>query len=95
MPTEPSRRSRDQLRNTSDALAAVKRAAEIESRIVSDFIVATASETARRTIEETHLIRLSIEDQQRFVELLVNPPPVPPALRRAAKTHSRLIRESR
>ncbi|MFY9825684.1 MAG: DUF1778 domain-containing protein [Thermoanaerobaculia bacterium] len=41
------------------------------------------------------LIRLSIEDQRRFVELLLDPPAPAPALERAKRAHARLIRESR
>ena len=95
MPTEQVRSARIEARIAPDALAVVKRAAEIEGRSVSDFVVAAASEAAQRTIEETHLIRLSIEDQRRFVDLLVDPPPVSSALKRAAKAHARLIRESK
>lgn len=95
MPREHSRSARIEARIAPDALAVVKRAAELQGRSVSDFIVAAAQEAAHRTIEETHLIRLSIEDQQRFVDLLLNPPPLAPALERARKAHSRLIRESR
>jgi uncharacterized protein (DUF1778 family) len=38
---------------------------------------------------------LSLEDQQRFVELLLNPPALAPALKRAKKAHARLIAPSR
>jgi uncharacterized protein (DUF1778 family) len=60
----------------------------------SDFVVAAAQEAAHRTIEQAHIIRLSMEDQQRFVDLLLDPPPLSPALERARKAHTRLIRES-
>jgi uncharacterized protein (DUF1778 family) len=95
MPREHGRTSRIEARIAPDALAIVKRAAEIQGRSVSDFVVAAAQEAAHRTIEETHLIRLSVEDQQRFVELLLNPPKPSPALLRAKKAHARLVRESR
>jgi len=95
MPTEHRRSARIEARIAPDALAVVKRAAELQGRSVSDFIVAAAQEAAHRTIEETNIIRLSIEDQQRFVDLLLNPPPLSSALERARKAHSRLIRESR
>jgi uncharacterized protein (DUF1778 family) len=95
MPREPGRTARIEARITPDALAIVKRAAEIQGRSVSDFVVSAAQEAAHRTIEETHLIRLSIEDQQRFADLLLNPPPLSPALARARDAHSALIRESR
>jgi uncharacterized protein (DUF1778 family) len=92
MPGEQNRTARLEARITPDALAVVKRAAEIEGRSVSDFVVAAAQEAANRTIEETHLIRLSVEDQRRFVELLLDPPAATPALERAQEAHARLIR---
>ena len=68
MPREQNRTTRIEARISPDALAVVKRAAEIEGRSVSDFVVAAAQEAANRTIEETHLIRLSMEEQRRFVD---------------------------
>jgi uncharacterized protein (DUF1778 family) len=61
-PVEPNRTARLEARITPDALAIVRRAAELQGRSVSDFVVAAAQEAASRTIEETQLIRLSIED---------------------------------
>jgi len=95
MTREASRVARLEARIAPDALAVVKRAAELEGRSVSDFVVAAAQEAAHPTIEETHLIRLSAEDQRRFVDLLLNPPESSPALLRAKEAHARLIRESR
>jgi uncharacterized protein (DUF1778 family) len=86
------RTTRLEARITPDALAVVRRAAEIEGRSVSDFVVTAAQEAAHRTIEETHLIRISIEDQRRFVELLLDPPAANPALERARQAHDGLIR---
>ena len=95
MPREPSRTARIEARIAPDALAVVKRAAEIQGRSISEFVVAAAQEAAHRTIEETHLIRLSAEEQSRFVDLLLNPPEPSPALSRAKEAHAELIRESR
>lgn len=91
MTQETLRTSRIEARITPDALAIVKRAAELEGRSVSDFVVSSAQEAARRTIEETSLIRLSSEDQRRFVDLLLNPPPLSPALVRAKEAHAQLF----
>ncbi|SJM94488.1 DUF1778 domain-containing protein [Crenothrix polyspora] len=91
MTQETLRTSRIEARITPDALAIVKRAAELEGRSVSDFVVSSAQEAARRTIEETSLIRLSSEDQRRFVDLLLNPPPISPALVRAKEAHAQLF----
>lgn len=95
MPRGSSRTSRIEARIAPDALLIVKRAAEIQGRSLSDFIVAAAQEAARRTIEESHLIRLSVEDQARFAGLLLDPPEPSDALKNAKQAHSRLVRESR
>ena len=90
MPSE-TRTARLEARIAPETLAVVKRAAELQGRSVSDFVVSAAQEAARRAIEETHIIRLSIEDQQRFVDLLLNPPPLTPAMERARQAHRRLV----
>jgi uncharacterized protein (DUF1778 family) len=92
MPTNQNRSARLEARIAPDILAVVKRAAEILGRSVSDFVVAAAQEAANRTIEESHLIRLSVEDQRRFVDCLLNPQKPSPALSHARKAHTRLIR---
>jgi uncharacterized protein (DUF1778 family) len=94
MSTEPNRTSRIEARIAPDALLIVKHAAELQGRSVSDFVVAAAQEAAQRTIDEMHLIRLSVEDQNRFAELILNPPEASPALKRAKDAHGRLIRDA-
>jgi uncharacterized protein (DUF1778 family) len=88
------RTARIEARIAPEALAVVKRAAEIQGRSLSDFVVAAAQEAAHRTIEEASLIRLSAEEQRRFVDLLLNPPELAPAMNRAMQAHAELI-ESR
>ncbi len=95
MSQKPVRTARIEARIAPDALAIVKRAAEIQGRSVSDFVVAAAQEAAERTIEKTEIIRLSIEGQRAFAEAILNPPEPSAGLRKAAKAHRRLIREVR
>jgi uncharacterized protein (DUF1778 family) len=90
MPSDTTRTARLEARIAPETLAVVKRAAELQGRSVSDFVVAAAQDAAQRTIEETQMIRLSIEDQRHFVELLLNPPPLSPAMERARAAHQRL-----
>lgn len=89
--TAPPRTSRVEARIAPDALAVVRRAAEIQGRSLSDFIVAAALQDAHRTIDEAQIIRLSVDDQQRFAQALLNPPPLAPAMKRAMQAHKRLI----
>ena len=76
-------------------LSVMKRAAEIQGRSVSDFVVSAAQEAAQRTIEETAIIRLSIEDQLALAEAILNPPEPNEALRKAADAYKRVVVESR
>lgn len=83
--------ARLEARLPADVHALLKRAAEIEGRTLTDFVVAAASAAARRTIEDAELIRLSTEDQQRFADAIINPPSLAPAMERAVNHHRRLI----
>ena len=94
MPQEPTRTSRIEARISPDALAVVKRAAEIQGRSVSDFVVAAAQEAAHRTIEETQIIRLSVEDQRALAEAILNPPPLVPAMERAIDRYRKIVTAS-
>jgi len=95
MAQSSARSARLEARVSPDALAVLKRAAEIQGRSLSDFVVAAAHEAAQRTIAETQIIRLSVDDQRALAEALVNPPDPVTALRRARDAHRRLVREPR
>jgi len=88
---QPSRTARVEARIAPEALAIVRRAAEIQGRSISDFVVAAAQEAARKTVADVEIIRLSREAQEQFVSLLLDPPPPSAALRRALKRHKSLI----
>jgi uncharacterized protein (DUF1778 family) len=94
MSTDTTRTERVEARIAPEVLALVRRAAEIEGRSLSDFLVGSAQEAARRTIEQTQMIRLSMQEQQRFAAMLLDPPARSPALARAAKAHKKLIASS-
>ena len=92
-PLQPEihRTARVEARITPAALAVVRRAAEIQGRSVSDFVVAAAQEAASRTIEETEILRLSVEDQRVIAEAILNPPEPSPALIRAFQRRRELF----
>ncbi|MBZ9894842.1 DUF1778 domain-containing protein [Mesorhizobium sp. BR1-1-6] len=95
MTNQLTRTSRLEARISPDMLSVVKRAAEIQGRSVSDFVVSAAQEAAQRTIEEIAIIRLSIEDQLALVEAILNPPEPNEALRKAVDAYKRVVVESR
>ena len=65
--------------------ALLKRAAELQGRSLTDFVVTAARDAASRTIEEAEIIRLSVADQRQIAEAILNPPEPTAALRRAFK----------
>jgi uncharacterized protein (DUF1778 family) len=85
--------ARLEARLPNEVLARLKRAAEIQGRTLTDFVVAAADEAACRTIEQTEVIHLSIEDQRQIVEALLNPPEPAPALIRAFQRRRELFGE--
>ena len=88
-----NRTARLEARIAPEALSIVRRAAEIQGRSVSDFVVAAAQEAAQKTVAETEVIRLSREAQERFAKLLIKPHAVTPALKKAFARHRTLVRK--
>ena len=71
--------------------AMLKRAAEIQGRTLTDFVVSASSEAARQTIESNDIISLSLNDQRLFAESIINPPEPNAALTRAFTKHRELF----
>ena len=74
-----------------DVLEIVRRAAEIQRRSISDFVVAAAWGAAGRTIEEAQIIRLSLADQRALAEAVLDPAAPSAGLNRAAEAYRGLI----
>lgn len=95
MQSDPARTARIEARIAPEALAVVRRAAELQGRSVSDFIVAAAQDAANRAIAEAQIIRLSVADQRVFAEAILNPPAPTAALARAAEAYRSLVKAQR
>jgi uncharacterized protein (DUF1778 family) len=89
---QTNRTARLEARIAPEALAVVRRAAEIQGRSVSDFVVAAAQEAAQKTVAEVEVLRLSRAAQEQFARLLAKPPAPTPALKKAFARHRTLIR---
>ena len=74
--------------------AALKRAAELQDRTVTDFVVAAVQEAAQRAIAQAGVISLSLADQERFARALLSPPNPNAALKRAFAQRRKLIASS-
>ena len=89
--TSPTTTARLEARLPHLVMSRLKRAAEIRGRTLTDFVVAAADEAACRTIEETEIIRLSIEGQRQIAEAILNSPEPAPALRRGARRYRKMF----
>ncbi len=58
----------------------IKRAAEIEGVTITSFITHILKKACSDVIAKEHLITLSVEDQIRFADSLINPPKANKAL---------------
>ena len=90
MPTE-AKTSRFEARISPDVHAMIKRAADLEGRSMTDYVMATAVSAARDTIERSETLKLNRESAEAFVEIMMSPPPIAPAMKRAAEHRERLF----
>jgi uncharacterized protein (DUF1778 family) len=63
--------------------ALLKRAAEMQGRTITDFVIQAVQEAAETAVERSTLIRMTLEDQECFAAAILSPPPIAPALARA------------
>ena len=83
--------ARLEARLPADIYALLKRAAEMQGRTLTDFVVSAAREAAARAIEDAGIIRLSLDDQRRVADAILKPPKPAPALRRAFQRRKDLL----
>ena len=75
----------------ADIHALLKRAAEMQGRTLTDFVVSAARDAAQRTIEDAEVLRLSVQDQRLVAETLLAPPKPNDALRKAFNRRKELL----
>lgn len=71
--------------------ALIQQAALLQGRSLSEFVIDSARQAAEATLAEHEIIRLSLQDQERFAEALIDPAPLSSALLKAAARHRDLI----
>lgn len=86
--------ARLEARISADLHAMLKRAAELEGRTVTDFVVAAVQDAAQQAIAKVGVIQLSLRDQERLARALLAPPKPAPALKRALTRRRKLLRST-
>jgi uncharacterized protein (DUF1778 family) len=84
--------ARLEARISVDLHSMLKRAAELQGRTMTDFVVAAVQDAVQRAIEQSEIIRLSLADQECFAQALLSPPQPTPTLERAFARRRRLLR---
>ena len=88
---KPTSTARLEARISKELHATLKRAAALQNRTITDFVITAVQEAAENVIEQTEVLRLSLADQKQFAEALLSPPKAAPALERAFARHQELV----
>ena len=80
-PRVRARAQRLETRVTAEQKMLIEHAAALQGRTVTDFVLTSVQDAARRAIEEHRQLELSVRDSQAFVGALLNPKPVNDRLR--------------
>lgn len=84
--------ARLEARISTDLHLLLKRAAELQGRTMTNFVITAVQEAAQRAIEQSDVMRLSLADQTCFSQALLSPPSPTPALERAFVRRNKLLR---
>jgi uncharacterized protein (DUF1778 family) len=89
-PARP-RGERLEARISSEQKALFQRAAELQGRTLTDFVIASVHESAVKTIAGLGAIRLTTADSRAFGEALLHPREPVPELRAAAERYKKMV----
>jgi uncharacterized protein (DUF1778 family) len=82
-----ARAQRLETRVTPEQKTLIERAAAVEGRTVTDFVLTSVQAAARRAIEAHRKLELSVRDSDAFIEALLNPKPVGDRLRETVRRY--------
>ncbi len=77
-------------RITSDKKSVLKNAADLSGRTLTDFVIHSAYEAAKRVIEEHQQLHLSVADRDVFIQALLNPSKPTDKLLKAVKNTKKM-----
>lgn len=92
--TKSLKTERIEARVEPDVRELIVSAARLEGRSVSEFLVASAKERAEAALHRQTVYRLTAEDQLRFAEAIIDPPPLNAAMKEALEEHGKFIAPS-
>jgi uncharacterized protein (DUF1778 family) len=85
--TRPAKVYRFDARLNGEQKLLIQRAADLEGRTMTDFVLHSAEAAAERTIEKRALLVLTLRETENFANAILNPPRPGPVLRKAAREY--------
>jgi uncharacterized protein (DUF1778 family) len=83
--------ARLEARLSQETKALVQKAADLEGRTLTDFVISSVQAAAYKVIEQHQTLKLSLEDSEAFVNAVLNPPQPHEALKSAALRYKKTI----
>ncbi len=84
------RSERLEARLTAEQKRLVERAAALQGRTVTDFVLSSVQDAAQKAIETYEQITLSVRDSEAFAAALIDPAPASERLRETVERYRRL-----
>jgi uncharacterized protein (DUF1778 family) len=78
-------------RLTANDKKIIQHAADLAGRSMTDFVLESAKDAARRTIEDRKALMLTVRESEDFVKALLNPPEPGPVLRKAVREYRKVM----
>ncbi len=92
--TPRPRGERLELRVSHDVKALCQKAAALEGRSLTDFVIGSTAKAAREVLRDHALLDLSLEDRRAFAEALLQPAAEPnEKLRKTGARHKKMVKE--
>ena len=91
VPAKTSKTYRFDARVNEEQKLLIQRAADLEGRTMTDFVLHSAEAAAERTIENRAMLSLTARETEAFAEAILNPRAPGPVLRRAAREYLRAM----
>ena len=85
------KRSRLEARISTEEKELFKRAADLQGCSLTEFVVRSAQEAARKAIREHQMMSLTASDTEAFVKALLKPPAPNKKLKRAAERYNEIM----
>jgi uncharacterized protein (DUF1778 family) len=86
-PVAPAKTYRFDARINEAQKLLIQRAADLEGRTMTDFVLDSARLAAERVIEKHDILTLTMRETEAFADAILNPAEPGPVLRRAARSY--------